>query len=437
MSANPPRVWVLALCLLVAAAACGGSDETGDGADADGGTSSTVSAGAPVPDACPETLEVGAPAESGATPVVWRQDLALGDLSAPGLGFVVDGVVVVNRTQAESEFAVGIDVVTGEILWCAPGALSAPNSEQPYAAGGPFLVRVQRDESSREVVALDPATGEPRWTVEGPLAYDVGGNDSLVVVAGTEGSSDVKALSLDDGSTLWTHEPDVSACATDEVVAVGDPGEIVGLSAADGSELWTVDDASLYCFEGTGYFSDGGLGVGSFVVHDIATGQPLVEVPEDTAVRHFVDGDLMVVSDTDDPSVDTLTAYRLDGSGDVAWTTQIDTATTDGLYGSEYVDDRYVVAVNGVLSVYDLRTGDRLSEVAIEEEGASVEAVVGDTVVLVYLDADPVNTVAVSATTGEVLWTLDDIAPIWSTVDGERLFFADESVVLAVDVATG
>ena len=125
------------------------------------------------------------------------------------------------------------------------------------------------------------------------------------------------------------------------------------------------------------------------------------------------------------------------GSGDVAWTTQIDTATTDGLYGSEYVDDRYVVAVNGVLSVYDLRTGDRLSEVAIEEEGASVEAVVGDTVVLVYLDADPVRTVAVGATTGEVLWTLDDIAPIWSTVDGERLVLADESVVLAVDVATG
>ncbi len=61
----------------------------------------------------------------------------------------------------------------------------------------------------------------------------------------------------------------------------------------------------------------------------------------------------------------------------------------------------------------------------------------GDTVVLVYLDADPVRTVAVRATTGEVLWTLDDIAPIWSTVDGERLVLADDSFVLAVDIASG
>lgn len=424
--------WILATAaLLVSASACGdGSDGEGDGGGASGGSPTS---GVAVSETCPDELALGpAAAAPGAPPVRWRQDLSLGD--APVLGTLTEGVVAVGGSVGTADVIVGIDLVSGEARWCAPGELSAPSADAAYATEGPILARAQLSDGSRRVAALDPTTGTERWAVDGPLAIDVAGNDEIVVVAGLGEGSTLTALSLADGTERWSYEPngDGLGCGSEEVIAVGDAPDVVGLRATDGSEVYRVT-GSLDCLEGTGTFVATDLDDGTRVVHDTDTGTPQFDLPDDAEVRHVVDGDLAIVTDNPTGDLETLTAHRLDGSGGVAWTLEIDTSTPDGLYGNEFVGDRYAIVVNDALRVVDLRSGTVLTEVTVPP-GPGVDAIVGDVVVLTYLDSDPPQTLGVDASTGQVRWQLDGASP-FSALEDTVLVIAQEAAVVAVDVA--
>jgi len=103
----------------------------------------------------------------------------------------------------------------------------------------------------QNVLAVDPATGEPLWTASalGSVAASpvlVGeGDDQKVVVGGFDGF--VRAFASDDGAPLWEaplrdHVYASPALAeSGDIIQAGADGTVYALSAADGHVLWAYD----------------------------------------------------------------------------------------------------------------------------------------------------------------------------------------------------
>ncbi|GAA3298627.1 hypothetical protein GCM10020295_34670 [Streptomyces cinereospinus] len=99
--------------------------------------------------------------------------------------------------------AAAVDPLDGEMLWARAGAgrTTDGNVQPPVLAGG--LLHVV-SEGSRRLTALDPATGETRWSLDiapydGRIAH-VGG---VVLVTGAD--STVTALDAATGERKWRH----------------------------------------------------------------------------------------------------------------------------------------------------------------------------------------------------------------------------------------
>ena len=134
-----------------------------------------------------------------------------------------------------------VDAATGERRWLLEGPQLAPDGVVLLADDTAFA------STWEAVVAVDLETGERRWRADG--AYLEAVADGRVYASVEPG---VHAVDAADGSTLWRNE-DVEApgavAVRDDTVYVGgggewghlyeDPGRLEALDVADGSERWT------------------------------------------------------------------------------------------------------------------------------------------------------------------------------------------------------
>lgn len=180
---------------------------------------------------------------------LWAIDAADGavlwSVELPGQPFsstpaVVDGIAIVGDLDGN---VTAIDVASRATAWTV--SLAESISSSPAVADGTVYVNAED-----VVYALDPATGETRWSFEngGDGGYTVESSPAVVdgVVYTTSISSDADdslwALDAATGEELWSYGPDVpgltSPVVRNDVVYAGGDGGLVAVDALTGDELW-------------------------------------------------------------------------------------------------------------------------------------------------------------------------------------------------------
>jgi len=220
---------------------------------------------------------------------------------------------------------------------------------QAIAFGGPLAgPAVGRDAlvvvASRGVVALDPATGEPRWEMdrtEGPAGPPAVAGDLVVHASGSGSSTSVVARALEDGIEAWRAFVDADVpgglvVADGLVYAATTSGEVVALEAETGEERWRSDVGGR--LQATPAVADGLVlvagedrqtGVVTVFALDAASGrQPqwrfATPGPALPASAPVSDGDRAFVA----TSEGVLRALDLDGGGQV-WTADMRAAVSE------------------------------------------------------------------------------------------------------------
>ncbi|MCT9095639.1 PQQ-binding-like beta-propeller repeat protein [Haloarchaeobius sp. HME9146] len=161
---------------------------------------------------------------------------------------VANGVVYAVRGGGS---LLAIEVETGETIW-ENDRYSLCFSSPAVADGTVYLTTVD------QTVALDAATGEPKWSADiGGLGSPTVVEDTLYVTGepgGWDGENDyadnwgpktVAALSIADGSEQWRATADrmvdTSPAVADGRLVVGGEGLVTAFDAETGDRQWTVD----------------------------------------------------------------------------------------------------------------------------------------------------------------------------------------------------
>jgi outer membrane protein assembly factor BamB len=255
-------------------------------------------------------------------PLVVTWDLATGEpgpRGAPGdvavPAYVVDGVGIVSTDVGVT----AVDQASDANRWHASGQPIAP------PAGGVVLV-VGVD--SGPVQALDLATGRLRWERGDLGPASVVTDVSHAYFSGADG---LTAVSLTDGSTLWTSPltagSDRSTVEVGDGIVIGssaDGSSLQGLDAATGDVQWTqpgllLPQAQTLPFAGDGnVYTSGPDGLGAV---DVATGEirwhvdPASLSADGVTPYGAIPGALLVVTYSSTPEVVALDA----ASGAVRW----------------------------------------------------------------------------------------------------------------------
>lgn len=230
--------------------------------------------------------------------VQWELDTGSDLRTAPA---IVDGTVYVKQSGLGTDI-IAVDAATGEERWSSNAAgFAGPHQGAPavvdgtvYATGG--------SSTQPDVIALDAETGEQRWgfatdrdttpTETGTSLTSFGNPavaDGTVYVGSEHGF--LYALSARSGDKRWEAQvgPVYSSPAVaDDVLVVSamEPARIVGLDLASGQTRWTVDIG-----DNTG---------------DAVDGSPVVV--GDRVVATADDGNLHVIDATDGSELDS---YRV------------------------------------------------------------------------------------------------------------------------------
>ena len=177
----------------------------------------------------------------------------LWNVALPGQPFgstpaVVGGVAYIGDNEGN---LTAIDLATRQVAWTVE--LAATISSSPAVADG--MIVVNADDT---VYALDPATGETRWTFAngGDGGYTLETSAALVdgVVFTTSLASDADdslwALDGATGEELWSYEPDEPGLSSpayyDGIVYAGGTSGLVAVDAATGDELWTSPIGNVF-----------------------------------------------------------------------------------------------------------------------------------------------------------------------------------------------
>jgi len=185
----------------------------------------------------------------------WVQD-AVGDPVGPAT--TANGSVFVATKSDTREFSgyenrtglYALDAETGAVDWRLNSTFTAPvvadgtvyTSERSLFALGP------EDDYTGNVTALDPASGDRRWTsdVQGKVLAVADGR----VIVGDQAADTLAAVDADDGTLLWRTSvgDDVSvdgeiAVTADAIYAQSDAGagSVVSFDASDGSKRWETE----------------------------------------------------------------------------------------------------------------------------------------------------------------------------------------------------
>jgi outer membrane protein assembly factor BamB len=228
-------------------------------------------------------------AESGR--IEWRFDAGAPVLSAPVV--TVAGYVVFSAGGR----LLAVDAVTGSLVWCVPGrgfsaGRAACDGERVYTCAADGYARAYDAGTGQQVwayrmisgdrhlvalysgwdnvvvlgggavivatvscsVALDAATGAPRWTVPGSTMYP----PAVVLVDGTvlltSEHGVMTRVDLADGGAVW--RADLGVRVLNAGVAVDGErawvmsahGRLIGVRLADGQQLGSVRHTRAYCY---------------------------------------------------------------------------------------------------------------------------------------------------------------------------------------------
>jgi eukaryotic-like serine/threonine-protein kinase len=302
----------------------------------------------------------------------------------------------------------------GTLRWSR--TIGGPIDSSPVVAGGTVYF-VNNDGT---VYALDPATGQVRWT------YPTGGTfdyTNPVVSGGTlyVGSSSGKEYALDaaTGQVRWSYPAgniDSSPAVTGGTVYIGwntaSTGGVYALDAATGRVRWSYLIYSFIVFSrpsvagGIVYFADDD---GKVYALDAATGQVRWTYPTGGVVMSSpaVAGGTVYVAN------DNGKVYALDAAtGQVRWTYTVggafDYATPAVAGGTVYVG-----STSGQVYALDAATGQvRWSHPISFGLAVSSPAVAGGTV---YVGSKDGKVYALNAATGQVRWTYTTGGHVYSS----------------------
>ena len=275
----------------------------------------------------------------------------------------------------------------------------------PVIAGG----RIYAMDADNTVVAIDAGSGSEIWSnkirveskgktrqgragvferIKNPLRLsDKGGNDRESVGGGvaaadgkvyvTSGLGVIEALDANSGETIWRRRlatpmhsaPKVSG---GRVFAISDDNELFALNASTGEVLWTyqgiIESARMLT-------------------------SPSPAIVDDVVIAPFASGELVAMQVQ---------------NGNVLWQDSLSSsgrltplATLNDIAGGPAVADGYVIATaqSGVMSAFDLRTGQRIWTQPAGSLGYPL--IVGDFVYTVTTNAE---VVCVSKISGAVVW---------------------------------
>ena len=248
-------------------------------------------------------------------------------------------------------------------VWTSDVGLGGPRAGPAVARDVVVVV------TERGVVALDPASGEPRWDAaraEGPAGPPAVAGDLVVHASGSGPATAVVARTLIDGREVWRAFVDSEVggglvAAHGLVYAATAAGELIALHAETGEEEWRSDVGGR--LEATPAVADGlvlvaseepSTGVATVFALDAATGgdpewrfaTPGPAVPASAPAS--ADGRAVVAT-----SDGVVRALNLDGGGE-AWSADVRAAVSTRQVPA--ASDPFVVA-------------DRLHLYALEPEG--------------------------------------------------------------------
>jgi PQQ-like domain/Calcineurin-like phosphoesterase len=229
--------------------------------------------------------------DAGSGRIEWRFDAGAPVLSAP---VVTEAGCVVFSAGAR---LLAVDAVTGGLAWCVPGrgfsaGRAACDGERIYTCAADGYARAHDAGTGQQVwayrmisgdrhlvalysgwdnvvvlgggavivasvsgsVALDAATGAPRWTVHGSTMYPpaVVLDDGTVLLTTEHGI--MTRVDLADGGTVW--RADLGIRVLNAGVAVDGErawvmsahGRLIGVRLADGQQLGSVRHTHAYCY---------------------------------------------------------------------------------------------------------------------------------------------------------------------------------------------
>lgn len=229
--------------------------------------------------------------DAGTGRIEWRFDSGAPVLSAP---LVTDAGVVVFTAGTR---LLAVDAATGGLIWCVPGrgfsaGRAACDGERVYTCAADGYARAHDAGTGQQVwaheivagdqhrvalysgwddvvvlggrvvivasvsgsVALDAATGAPRWTFSGGTMYPpaVVLGDGTVLLTTEHGV--VARVSLGDGGVRW--RTDLGARVLNAGVVVDSErawvmsahGRLIGVRLADGQQLGSVRHTRAYCY---------------------------------------------------------------------------------------------------------------------------------------------------------------------------------------------
>jgi outer membrane protein assembly factor BamB len=172
----------------------------------------------------------------------WRRDF--GDEREGGaVSFspaVDDGTAYVTVTSSSDRGIYALDRASGEVLWSVEGPRAF---QSPVRVGSLLLVPAEY-----ELLALDAATGERRWSTPTPadrraFLTSAGRGQRLAVSDGWA----VHGLDRETGELGWSvdFEGVGRPVVVGDTVVASDGTGVVALDLADGSERWRLDRVSL------------------------------------------------------------------------------------------------------------------------------------------------------------------------------------------------
>jgi outer membrane protein assembly factor BamB/subtilisin family serine protease len=167
---------------------------------------------------------------------LWATDVGSAVFAGPAVG---DGLVVVGN--AGSGELVALDVATGDVKWTY-------GRDDDYFVGGPSLadgtvyIATTDGDGGGSVLAIEAATGELRW--ENARHGDGQGSTPALygdlVIVGSHGLGAVVAYDAATGEPAWRYDVDGAVSAS---VMVTDDGYVIGGSQLD-HRLWALDAAT-------------------------------------------------------------------------------------------------------------------------------------------------------------------------------------------------
>ena len=360
-----------------------------------------------------------------------RSDLTLGDVEVAGIAVAEDRV-------SHRWNLIALDAASGEILWSREAVAGEPrtgrhvkasHASQTPASNGEVIVALFGSEG---LFAFD-MDGEPLWQVDlgnmnpglwgdpdypwGPASSPVIWEDLVIVQNDRQAGSFLAAYDLRTGEQRWQTDRDEKPAWSTPVIWQGEHTELItnganyirGYDPATGEELWRLSHGDI----------------------EVITPSPVVA------------GDTVVVTGGYPPGGNPIVALRPGGEGELEPEPGSDHVQWQVQPGSPYTPTPviyrgrvHVIADNGIFSVYDLATGERVHRARMAVgAGFSASPLASDG--RLFFASEDGDVFVLSADSYEELARIDMGEPLMATpaIAGNTLFIRGSERIWAVSAS--